>query len=315
MDPVWLLGIGLLPLVALLTGVTGWFLLAYRSFVTYHRETGEQRPNLGALALADFYLRTLAGAIRLAWWNMWGLGRDGLRWPTAPVRGIPVLCIHGFHMTGSSTWGLRRYLERHGRPTRAVSLGLPYRSPTVYSRALVRAIRQLRDEAGTSMDVVAHSMGGLVLRQALAEAPELASSIRRIVTLGTPHRGTALLRGRRSGPVARMMGPDAPYVKGLPEFHAVAPSVEVLTLSARHDWIVFPRDTAHLSGTHRVTVEDLGHLGLLTDRRCFRQVAEALGAPSWSDEVASRTADDRASERQGGPPGRPGERTCLSGPP
>lgn len=42
--------------------------------------------------------------------------------------------------------------------------------------------------------LVAHSLGGLVVRQMLHDVPEQAARIGRIVTLGTPHNGSELAR-------------------------------------------------------------------------------------------------------------------------
>jgi hypothetical protein len=64
---------------------------------------------------------------------------------------------------------------------------------------LVQTAAQRHGEDFDGVDVVAHSMGGLVLREALrqldaSEAGSAARLIHRIVTLGTPHRGIAFQR-------------------------------------------------------------------------------------------------------------------------
>jgi pimeloyl-ACP methyl ester carboxylesterase len=64
---------------------------------------------------------------------------------------------------------------------------------------LIRAAALRHGETFEGVDVVAHSMGGLVVREALrefeAQAPgSAAAMIHRIVTLGTPHRGIAFQR-------------------------------------------------------------------------------------------------------------------------
>ena len=64
---------------------------------------------------------------------------------------------------------------------------------------LIKAAADRHGETFDGVDVVAHSMGGLVLREALRqfEAAEPGSAgrmIHRIVTLGTPHRGIAFQR-------------------------------------------------------------------------------------------------------------------------
>ena len=74
-----------------------------------------------------------------------------------------------------------------------------------YGEGLVRLIglveesARLHAQSYSGVDIVAHSMGGLVLREALrqleeAERSSAARKIHRIVTLGTPHRGIAFQR-------------------------------------------------------------------------------------------------------------------------
>ena len=74
-----------------------------------------------------------------------------------------------------------------------------------YGSGLVRLIKLIKmaterqGEVFTGVDIVAHSMGGLVLREALRqfqvdEPGSAGRMIHRIVTLGTPHRGIAFQR-------------------------------------------------------------------------------------------------------------------------
>lgn len=74
-----------------------------------------------------------------------------------------------------------------------------------YGAGLVRLLDLLEDSAARfnhpfpGVDIVAHSMGGLVVREALKQLHErqagsAATKVHRIVTLGTPHRGIAFQR-------------------------------------------------------------------------------------------------------------------------
>jgi pimeloyl-ACP methyl ester carboxylesterase len=264
--------------------VVFWIGFTHWRFARYHRKKGLPYPPLGVAGWARFYLATVASVGRLAWWGVRALLADGLRVPPgsglpAGERGRPVLCVHGFHLSGSSMWGIRRVLERRGRPTRAVSLGLPHRSAESYARVLVaRMERLLAERPDDGVDVVAHSMGGLILRLVLSRHPHLAASVRRIVTLGSPHHGTALLRTIRFGAAYRMMSRGAPFLQTLPTFEESAPEAVVTTVASTHDLVVYPMPTAHLPGARQITLERVGHLGLLTDCRVQELVAERLGA-------------------------------------
>ena len=178
-------------------------------------------------------------------------------------------------MNTTSMWGLRKELERRGRPTQAVFLGAPYRSPQIYAAAVEGPLRDLAERfPGQSVDLVAHSMGGLVARVVLARNPELASRVGRIVTLGSPHHGTALLRWIRFGPVYRMMARESDFLRELPDFEESAPQAVTTTVAAVPDFVVYPERTALLSGAQNVTIRGVGHSGLLVESEVLELVAD-----------------------------------------
>lgn len=267
-----------------------WIAASHLRWRRFHRREGRAIPPLGRLGWARFYLRTIATVLRLsAWWALAPSGRPlpRLRRGEVPAVDAIVLCIHGFQMDGSCFWGLRRRLARRGRLSFAVDLGLPYRRPEVYAAALRRDLGALEAAfPGARLDVVAHSMGGLVLRHALSDSPALARRVRRVVTLGTPHQGTALLGWFRYGPVWRMMGRGSEYLRLLPTIAAAASAAEVTTIASAHDLIVYPSECAHLEGARQLDLDRVGHLGLLVDGAVLELVAGLLdGEPASGAEV------------------------------
>lgn len=94
--------------------------------------------------------------------------------------GIPGARVHYFR-------GIVRHLESLGCHAHAVRLP---RMASVPERAkmLVEKINALPHD---KVDIIAHSLGGLDARYALAKLG-LGSKVRALVTIGTPHRGTPL---------------------------------------------------------------------------------------------------------------------------
>jgi pimeloyl-ACP methyl ester carboxylesterase len=101
----------------------------------------------------------------------------------------------------------RRVLQRGAASTIWVYryYDLTPRAMIRYGQGLVRLVELIqqamkwRGEVFDGVDVVAHSMGGLVLREALrqfdkAKPASAATMIHRVVTLGTPHRGITFQR-------------------------------------------------------------------------------------------------------------------------
>jgi triacylglycerol lipase len=121
--------------------------------------------------------------------------------PSAPPRGppLPVILIHGlFGFDRIGIPGLARprveyfrgiaaHLEGLGCHAHAVRLPAARAVPDRAAR-LAAAIAQLPHPR---VDLIAHSLGGLDARYALAHLG-LASRVRALVTIGTPHRGTPI---------------------------------------------------------------------------------------------------------------------------
>jgi len=276
MEPWAWFGLIVLPLV----GVGAWMAAAHAWFVRWHRRARLPLPWADAREVAAWHLREIGAFLRIAVWHLRARFSDGLRTPRVAVTGPPVLLVHGFTQNGSNWWGLRRRLEGVGRPTMAVSLGRPFRSLAAHSGALVARLRDLVGRFPEGVDVVAHSMGGIVVRQVLAEHPELARAVRRVVTLGSPHAGTA---GARIAPPTweidfAQLAPGSRYLRTLPTLAQVAPHAEITTVAATADLIVYPVAACHERGARRIVLPGLGHAGLLTRNEAHAAVLGALGA-------------------------------------
>lgn len=126
--------------------------------------------------------------------------------PTGRGPPLPVVLVHGLFgfdrigMPGAKLdyfRGVARHLESLG--CRADAVRLPA-AASVPERA-----RILADKIATlphdRVDLIAHSLGGLDARYALAHLG-LAGRVRSLVTVGTPHRGTPLADLATDGPLA-----------------------------------------------------------------------------------------------------------------
>jgi pimeloyl-ACP methyl ester carboxylesterase len=95
-----------------------------------------------------------------------------------------ILLVHGLGRTPLSLFGLAAHLRRAGHHTRFFGY-----SPTLepVPRIVRRLAARLRELArrGQPVGLVGHSLGGLFLRLALADVPELR--VHRLVLLGSPN--------------------------------------------------------------------------------------------------------------------------------
>ncbi len=103
-----------------------------------------------------------------------------------------VIVLHGFLRTSWSVAALEEHLGDEGRDV----INWGYRTTDTRVDAtvdqLAEALREALESrpADTRVDVVAHSMGGLVARRLAQRHPELP--LGRIVTIGTPHQGAQI---------------------------------------------------------------------------------------------------------------------------
>ena len=146
-----------------------------------------------------------------------------------------IVLLHGLGRTRYSLWPVAREAMR--RDYRVHNLGYPSRRAPIEELA-ERVGRRVRDIAGDgTVDVVTHSMGGIVLRAAVAADVLPAASIRRVVMLAPPNHGSELTDRLRDylvyrlalGPAAQQIGTDDESVpRRLPP-----PPVEVGIIAGR----------------------------------------------------------------------------------
>jgi len=100
-----------------------------------------------------------------------------------------VVFVHGLWMTGLDMWWLRRRVARHG--CRVKQFSYPSMRCNVKQNARrLHAFLQRQSPEFETLHLVGHSLGGLVIRQLLYDFPGQKPG--RVVTLGTPHQGSAI---------------------------------------------------------------------------------------------------------------------------
>jgi triacylglycerol lipase len=133
--------------------------------------------------------------------------RRRLRRRPLPPTGVPrhaLVLVHGIMgFEAVPVWraryfrGIARHLEERGLVVREPRLP-PFGSVPERAARLAEFIHALPDDR---VNVIAHSMGGLDARFAIARH-ELAPRIASLTTIGTPHRGTPIAEWKRLAPAA-----------------------------------------------------------------------------------------------------------------
>lgn len=260
-------------------GVALYVAWLYRRWRAYHRHKGLDRPRRSAVATVAVQALEWAALVRAGGFQV--RSRLHGRWmePRGPWAGRPVVLVHGFLQNGTGAWALQRHLADRGRPSFSPHLGRPGRAPAAYATALVGALEQARSAWPDGVDLIAHSMGGVVLRQALQQAPHLGPWLHRVVTVAAPHEGTALTRGLTQAPEPRALARGADYLAELPPLTTWVDPSRLHTVGGVDDTVVYPESTTRLPGVPHTVVTGVGHSGLLIHWRGVAWVLAALEGP------------------------------------
>ena len=150
-----------------------------------------------------------------------------------------------------------------------------------FAQILAREVDEVLAETGSDkIDLVGHSMGGLVIRSYLTEN-SVRPKVRRIVTLASPHAGSRMAVFT-IGAAAKEMLPGSSFLQSLNHGGNQVP--EEATLYALYtivDNIVLPNESARLSGARAKNIEApvVNHIGLVVSKQTARLVRQCLVEP------------------------------------
>ena len=143
-----------------------------------------------------------------------------------------------------------------------------------YADVINEAVDRLLAATGaTRVVLVGHSMGGLALRAYLGKFGDAA--VARVITLATPHHGTALAP-LGTGANAKQMRIGSGFMKQLEQALSPALVAKFVCIATRDDNMVVPRTSPLLPGAQQIVIERVGHLALLEDERAWRAIGNAL---------------------------------------
>jgi pimeloyl-ACP methyl ester carboxylesterase len=199
--------------------------------------------------------------------------------PREIVRGVtPVLLVHGIYCNAGVWHRLLARLRREAVPNLfCLNLAPPFSGIDHFAQQLARRVDEICRACGAPQAIiVAHSMGGLVTRAWCARLNG-RQRVARLVTIGTPHRGSRLAR-LVPGRCAAEMIPGSEWLARLEVDEARAPPPLSLCIFSWHDDLVAPQDSAQLAGASALAFERLGHLQLLLDAAIHRRVAAEIAA-------------------------------------
>jgi pimeloyl-ACP methyl ester carboxylesterase len=198
--------------------------------------------------------------------------------PGARTRGPrPIIVLHGYAMNRANFVPLALRLRRAGL---GPIFGFEYWTLgriAAGARQLGWFVDEVRARTGApEVDIIGHSMGGVVARYYVALAGG-DPAVRNLITLGSPHSGTELSAMGIGHPTRELV-----LGSKLCTRLAAAPPPQharICAIWSRADALVPGGRQPPLPGAEVILYDDLGHVALLGSRRVAAAVIERLRRP------------------------------------
>jgi triacylglycerol lipase len=258
-----------------------YMIFYYESANGSHLEVLRNRGSVCFLLLKGFLWSFLSHLLVLTA-ALSALHRRFWRFPTGATSRPPVIFVHGLYHNHTAWYFYMRSFRRWGwRYLKAVNLPGKLRSIEEHALTLADEVDRVIQRSGSGqVDLVGHSMGGLVIRAYLSQNLDEAK-VRRVVTLGCPHSGSKLAVFA-PGVAAREMVPGSSFLESLNGSGLQVPKQgRLYSIYTILDNMVLPNESAKVTGEGVICKETrpINHVGLLFCNQTAKLVRECLEEP------------------------------------
>jgi len=194
--------------------------------------------------------------------------------PAVPDGHPPLIFVHGLGGDRGNFLPMAWYMWFRGRVRSYRIHFRPGMSIQQMAAALADFVKAaLKTTGEEQVEMVAHSLGGIVARFAITEW-ELERSVKTLITLGTPHKGTYAARYANTE-VLRELRPGSRMIKMLDEY-GWPRNVRGVTMWSENDLLVLPPEFAVVEGTEQVDMTPFTHYSYLISPKSWTKVEKAL---------------------------------------
>ena len=184
-----------------------------------------------------------------------------------------VVFIHGFFCNRAFWAPWMTQLQTQNRAFAAITLAPAFGSIDAYAPLVEAAVAKVTQATGQPPTLICHSMGGLAARAWLRSSPGNEARIQRVITIGTPHFGTALSTEKALLPFTNthQMQRLGAWTRQLAVDEPTSRYVKFTCWYSNCDNIVVPTSTAMLPGADNRLVTAQGHVSMAFDAKIMQE--------------------------------------------
>ncbi len=214
---------------------------------------------------------------------------------------LPVVLVHGLGGNRGAWWPLRLFLRMNGH-CRVYAFGYEEGTVEEHARNLKRFVEDvLRATGEGQVDLIAHSLGGILSRYAIQRLG-LKGRVRTLITMATPHQGTYAAQYANTA-LTRSLRPGSEIIRALNGDDVARIPMRFVSLYSDRDVYVLPAEAMTHPAAENVFLPDVSHSQYLVSPQVFRLLASCL------NQAARAEGRARAVSRRPSVPAGPS--TCC----
>ncbi|MDD2845430.1 MAG: alpha/beta fold hydrolase [Rhodoferax sp.] len=281
-------------LIGALLGAVVFALLVGLQFMLMHRANrSDPAPPASTGQVWRAWWAEMGALLRVFCWRQPFRSRAVPDWLPAPVAlqgataaapmpsalgGAPaprgVVLVHGLLCNRGVWLPWLAPLRARGHAFAAVNLEPVFGAIDDYAPLIEEAVQRVTQATGRAPVLVCHSMGGVAVR-AWLRAYQADARVHHVITLGTPHGGTALARFSRT-PNGMQMRQASDWLLTLQRSEPPARAALFTCWYSNCDNIVFPASTGALPGAAQRFIAGVGHVQMASHPQVVQECLERL---------------------------------------